>query len=373
MGLRRGTASDPGIMTGAGLPPTRVALIGVGSIAASYVEGFRSTPGFEIAAVCSQRAESALAFAGTHGLTAMHVGEMLANQTIDYVLNLTPAGAHAEITRMCLEAGKSVYSEKPLATSLEEADALIDLAEQQSLMLACAPATVLWPPLVTALRLIAAGALGAPVGALATLVYPGPEIFHPNPAQFYRADAGPLKDMGVYQVAALLALFGPVVAVSAMASRSQMERRVMVGPDANIIFPVDAPTHVNALLRHANGVISTIIVSFDAVSASTPSIDIFGQQAGLRIDNTHRPDAAIVLQHGHERRPIPLDDPPWTAASLAIGPVSAWAAYQAKTISVCSARNARDVLSILLAIEKAAHQATLEWLPAQLDDRTPVQ
>lgn len=370
MELPRGIASDLGIMTGKGLPLTRVALIGVGSIAASYVEGFKSTAGFEIAAVCSQRAESASAFASTHGLTAMPVSDMLANQTIDYVLNLTPAGLHAEISRICLEAGKSVYSEKPLAASLEEADALIDLAEQQSLLLACAPATVLWPPLATARRLITEGSLGAPVGAVATLVYLGPEIFHANPAQFYRAEAGPLKDMGVYQVTALLALFGPVIAVSAMASCAKTERRVMVGLDAGTIFPVGAPTHVNALLRHANGVISTIIVSFDAVSATASSIDIFGQDAGLRIDNPHRPDAAIVLQQGSHRHLIPLDDPPWTAASLAIGPVNAWAAYQAKTISECSARNARDVLSILLAIEKAAYQATVEWLPAHINDRT---
>jgi predicted dehydrogenase len=194
-----------------------------------------------------------------------------------------------------------------------------------------------------------------------------------NPAQFYRAEAGPLKDMGVYQVAALRALFGPVVAVSAMASCAKTERRIMVGPDAGTIFPVGAPTHVNALLRHADGVISTIIVSFDAVSATASSIEIFGQDAGLRIDNPHRPDAAIVLQQGNKRHIIPLDDPLWTTACLAIGPVSAWAAFQANTISDCSARNARDVLSILLAIEQASIQTALEWLPAQLDNRTLVQ
>lgn len=339
--------------------PTRVALIGVGSIATSYVEGFRSTPGFEIAAVCSCRAESALAFAAARGLTAASLTDMLADPTIDYVLNLTPAGAHAEITRTCLEAGKSVYSEKPLAATLEEADALIALADQRRLLLACAPATVLWPPLATARRIVAEGTLGPLVGGLATLVYPGPEIFHANPAQFYLTEAGPLKDMGVYQVAALLALLGPVIEVLSMTSCARTQRRVLVGPSAGASFPVSTPTHVTALLRHANGAISTIIVSFDAIGASVPSIDIFGQNAGMRIKNAHLPDATIALQNSNDRQAVALDSPPWSPASLAIGPVMAWAGRQAQQTKHCSAADARDVLSILLAIEKAAHKHSL--------------
>lgn len=328
-------------------------LIGAGSIAARYVEGLRATPGFAPVAVCARTPQGAMAFADAHGLRAMGVGAMLADAAIDYVLNLTPAHAHAALTRRCLEAGKPVYSEKPLAATLEEADALIAMAEAAGLLLACAPTTFLWPAISTARRLVAEGALGPLVGALTTLVHPGPELFHPNPRHLYGAAAGPLLDMGVYQVTTLLALLGPVRAVSAMAGAALAERTVRVGPEAGARFPVHAPTHVQAMLRHANGAISGLVVSFDGVSASAPRLDIWGRNGGLALTGGEGSEPKLALRLGSEAKPVALDTPGWSAAMWSLGPTAAWTAHAAKAPVETSARRARDALAVLLGIQAA--------------------
>jgi predicted dehydrogenase len=336
------------------VPEARVALIGAGSIAGAYLDSLQATPGFTLVAIASRDGASAARLAAANGLRASGVADALAARDIDYVLNLTPADEHVAITRASLQAGKSVYSEKPLARDLAEADALIALAKRQGVLLACAPATFLWPPLTTVRRLVQEGSLGVVSGALATLVYPGPEIFHPNPGHLYAV--GPLFDMGVYQVTALIDLLGPVVAVSAMASRRSTERRILVGARAGEPFDVVAPTSIHAQLRHAGGAISTLIVSFDGVSALPPTLTLWGDKAGVTLD-PHAPDAVLTISEAiGTRRSLALDGPAWTPARWAIGASSAWRSFHTGDAVAASAERARHVLAVLLAIECASEK-----------------
>lgn len=332
----------------------RVALIGAGTIGARYVASLRKTPGFEVVSVCSRNSANAGRFASEEGLSAKTLETILAEPDINYVLNLTPAEEHGAITAACLQAGKSVYSEKPLAFTLSEADALIELADLRGLLLACAPATFLWPPLATARRLVGEGRLGSPIGALSTLIYPGPEIFHPNPSHLYSASAGPLRDMGVYQITALLALLGPVAAVSAFSSRSRTQRNVLIGPDIGKSFPVEADTHFQAQLLHGNGAVSSVIVSFDGISAISPQFDLFGTEAGLSIEDLHSPEGKIILKNKGRHEEVITAKPDWTESSWGIGPVSAWNAYQTGQYIETNAKRARGVLAVLIALETAA-------------------
>ena len=331
----------------------RIALVGAGTIGARYVESLRQNPGFEVLSVCSKNGENAARFAKANNLAASTLEDILCDPNINYVLNLTPAEEHGQTTRACLLAGKSVFSEKPLAAALDEADSLIELAEAKGLLLACAPATFLWPPLMTARRLITDGVLGSITGALTTLVYPGPELFHPNPAHLYSASAGPLRDMGVYQITVLMALLGPIIEVYAMASSSRTERSVLVGPDVGHIFPVSAPTNVHAQFLHSQGSVSSLIVSFDGMSASPSQIDVFGQAGGLSLSNAHAHDA-VLTHRGPDCSGVINHDEPWSMSRWAIGPAGAWNAYCTGQLAETNARRARSVLEVMLAVEVAA-------------------
>src|SRR5690606_23094174 len=126
----------------------------------------------------------------------MTTDELLADPDIEIVLNLTIPQAHAEISLAALEAGKHVYSEKPLAVTVEDGQRIIARAKQLGLRVGVAPDTVLGGGIQTCRQLIDSGVIGTPIGATGFMLSGGPESWHPNPAFLYATGAGPMFDMG---------------------------------------------------------------------------------------------------------------------------------------------------------------------------------
>ena len=207
--------------------------------------------------------------------------ELLADPEIQIVVNLTRPDAHAEIALAALQAGKSVYNEKPLAVSREEAQRLLQAAQDKGLRVGCAPDTFLGAGLQTCRKLIDEGAIGEPVSAAAFFLNHGPEAWHPNPAFFYQPGGGPLFDVGPYYLTALVTLLGPVVRVAGAARISFPERTVGSGPNRGSKIPVRTPTHIAGLLEFASGALGTLFTSFDVWKSSLPPIEIYGSEGTL--------------------------------------------------------------------------------------------
>ena len=129
-------------------------------------------------------------------------------------------------------AGKSVWTEKPLALDTATGQRLLAQAAQAGLRLGCAPDTVLGAGLQTARRLISDGAIGEPQTALALMQDPGPERWHPDPEFLFQRGAGPLFDMGPYYLTTLATVFGPAEQVAALGRRSRTGRVIGRGPRA---------------------------------------------------------------------------------------------------------------------------------------------
>jgi predicted dehydrogenase len=107
----------------------RVGIIGCGNISDVYVRNAKLFNDIEIVACSDILPPAAERLAHKYSLREMDVRALLAADDIEIILNLTLPAAHAEISRAAIAAGKHVYSEKPLATSLQDAIALIDEAE----------------------------------------------------------------------------------------------------------------------------------------------------------------------------------------------------------------------------------------------------
>ena len=138
---------------------------------------------------------------------------------MEAILNLTPPQVHAPLTVQALEAGKHVYLEKPFAvTSVGGRARCWRPAAVSGRRIGSAPDTVLGTGIQTARRLIDDGEIGRPIAATAFMMSPGHESWHPNPGFYYLRGGGPLLDMGVYYLTALVTLLGPIAAVSAMSS-----------------------------------------------------------------------------------------------------------------------------------------------------------
>lgn len=260
-----------------------VGIVGGGDISARYARLLDASPRFRPLAVSVRTPVHAAQASERTGLPAVTLAELLADPAVELVLNLTPPLAHADVTAAALKARRHVYSEKPLAADLAGARRLIRLAERHGVCLACAPATFLGPALQAARQMLDSGGLGQVLSARGAMVYPGPDHWHHAPAALFGPAAGPVFDMGVYHVTALVALLGPVQRVSAVGSRARAVRTVRAGPQTGTSFEVAALTHVETLLAFEAGPSASLTLSFDGIISEGPGLEILGTKGSLSL------------------------------------------------------------------------------------------
>ena len=261
----------------------RVGVVGCGIIAKVYVEESTVFDSFDVVACADLDADSADAFAEVHGLQASSVDDLIVDPSIDVVLNLTPPAAHATVIRAALEAGKHVYTEKPVTTTVADGRDLLAEADRRGLRIGCAPDTFLGSAYETARELIAQGEIGTPLAATATFLVGGPDNWHPNADVFYQAGGGPMLDIAPYYLTAIASLLGSYRAALGLASTPTPERRFGVGPHAGETFTVDVPTHAVAALQLDCGALATVTVSFEAFGQYASGLVVHG--GAIRIRN----------------------------------------------------------------------------------------
>jgi predicted dehydrogenase len=256
----------------------KVGIVGCGVISKHYAENAAAFDAFELTSCADLEPAFAGALAADHGLEALGVEELIADPSLETVLNLTPPVAHVEVTRAALEAGKHVYTEKPLAPSAGDAAELVAEAARRRLALGCAPDIFLGGAYQAARALIDEGAIGEPVAVSAAMLVGGADAWHPSPEQFFQDGAGPLLDMGPYYLTAIVALLGPVARVAGFASTPTAERSIRVGPRAGGSFAVGTPTHVSTVLELESGVTANLVASFEATDRYVCDLEIHGRQ-----------------------------------------------------------------------------------------------
>ncbi len=261
--------------------PLRIGVVGCGAISGQYLATASRLAALDVTAVADLRSDRADAIAARHGARALSVEALVADPEVDLVLNLTIPEAHAEVALTAIAAGKHVYGEKPLASTTTAARKVMDAASAAGVRLGCAPDTVLGTGIQTARRAVDDGRIGTPIAATATMVTPGHERWHPDPDFYYRLGGGPLLDMGPYYITALVTILGPVIATLGAASHSRSTRTIASGPRAGEVIAVDVDTHVTGVLVHESGVLTTLVMSFDAVASHAAPIEIHGGSATL--------------------------------------------------------------------------------------------
>ena len=142
--------------------------------------------------------------------------QAFADPEVDIVVNLTRPMEHLDVTMKALQAGKHVYTEKPLGATLEEGRKIRDFAASKGLKVAGAPDTFLGGGLQTCRKLIDDGFIGTPLGASAFMTCRGHERWHPNPEFYYKKGGGPMMDIGPYYLTAMVSLLGGIDTVSGM-------------------------------------------------------------------------------------------------------------------------------------------------------------
>ena len=235
----------------------RTGVIGCGSVSNAYLPVLKKSPFVEVVSLCDIKLERARRQAERFGVVHHYpnLEAMLAVVPFEFLVNLTDMQAHEHINRRALEAGKHVWSEKPIANSLAAGQELLQLARQKNLRLWAAPITVQSPQFAFMARQLAAGKLGRVAAAHADYGHEGPSWS----AFFYEKGGGSMPDLAVYNLTTLTGLLGPAKGVMAMLSIVTPERTV--GDKGRI--RVAEEDNAMLLLDHGQGVISHVQSGFN--------------------------------------------------------------------------------------------------------------
>ena len=275
----------------------RVAIVGCGFVADQYMQSLPRHADLELVGVADRIQAHAERFSAHYRVpTYRSLDSLLADSRIEMVLNLTNPSSHFEVSRACLLSGKHVYSEKPLAMTVDDANALVNLAEQRGLKLAGAPSRLLGETAQTMWKALRDGAIGKPLVAYAEMDdglvhrmnYKG--WIGPSGAMWPYKDefeTGCTLEHAGYAVTWLTAFFGPAESVTTFAS-------VQI-PDKETDDPIEvlAPDFSVASIKYRSGVVARLTCSI--IVPENHSIRIFGNEGMLHIKDCWKNRETVYL------------------------------------------------------------------------------
>ncbi len=266
------------------MKPIKIGIVGVGAISGIYLENITNTfKEIEILGVCDLIQERAEQAVERYHIPKLYkdMYELFQDPEVDIVLNLTRPYEHYNVTLEALNAGKHVYSEKPLAASVQEGKELLALSKEKGLLLGGAPDTFLGAGIQTCRKLIEDGYIGTPVGAAGFMICHGHESWHPDPEFYYKYGGGPMFDMGPYYLTALVNLLGCVSHVFAMTKKSFPKRVITSKEHFGEVIDVDVPTYIAGSMQFESGAIGTLFTTFDVHYHEQARLEIYGSEGTL--------------------------------------------------------------------------------------------
>ncbi|HAB15119.1 MAG TPA: Gfo/Idh/MocA family oxidoreductase [Verrucomicrobiota bacterium] len=260
------------------LAPLRLGIIGCGNVLSAYraaADKLKARGWAEITAACGRESQRTrvLQELGPVRFT-VQPEEICADPDIDIVIILTSMSEHAALADQALAAGKHVLVEKPLATSLDDAEKVLATAQRSKGLLVCAPFTVLSPTFQILSRRIRAGDIGQPCSARARYGWAGPSWSE----WFYRPGGGCLFDLGVYCLTSLTGLLGPARRVTAFTGVAVPEREIN-----GRRIRVEAEDNAQVLLDFGGGCFGAVTSGFTMQQYRNPALEVYGTTGTIQM------------------------------------------------------------------------------------------
>jgi predicted dehydrogenase len=340
------------------MKPVKVGVVGCGNISGIYMKNVARFEAFDIVACTDLIRKRATDGAKKYNIPKPCTPkQMYADKSVELIINLTPPGVHSEVNMKALNAGKHVYTEKPLSLSRDEAKATLDLAKKKGLLVGGAPDTVLGAGIQTCRKLIDEGWIGKPMSATAFMLSHGPEGWHPDPDFFFKPGAGPMFDMGPYYISTLITLMGGVKRVSGATGSAFAERMVGSGEKKGELITVETPTHVASTLDFHDGAIATLVTSFDVWHHNLPNIEIHGTTGSLSVPdpNTFGGPVKLFRAGAEDWSEIPLTHA-YPENSRGLGVADMACAIRSGRAHRANGAMAYHVLDVMHATHEASEQ-----------------
>lgn len=284
--------------------PVKTAVVGCGMISDAYfstmINKFKV---LDVVACCDLDTEKAQKMAQKYGIKAITLQEIIVDDSIEIVVNLTTPTAHYPVIKQLLEAGKHVYTEKVLSVELEHAAELVKIADHRGLYLGAAPDTFLGSAIQTARYVVDSGMLGEITSCFCALSRDG-SIFA-SPTSFTIKPGGGIGfDVGIYYITALLSILGPVREVSGIVQTRNPQQKIHSLEHFDESFQIESENMMAATVQFECGTVGNLL--FDANSIfilpEKPSMALFGTLGVMHMADPNRfgGDVRVVLKGNNE-------------------------------------------------------------------------
>ena len=260
----------------------KVGLIGCGHIAETYFRAEKYFNNIKIIKCADINLKAARKCSKEYGIKFLTVNEILKDQQVEIILNLTIPKAHYEISKKALLNGKHVYSEKPLAINLKDGKELLKISRRKKLYLGNAPDTFLGGGIQKSKELVEKNIIGKIKLGNAVFAFPGIQSYHPNPEPWFaKLEGGPVIDMGPYYITALVNLLGPAKKVSGRIINGSKYRTIGIGPKKGRKFKVNCPTTYLSTITFKNNTVIRLTLSFDVIAHQRNHIELYGEKGSM--------------------------------------------------------------------------------------------
>jgi levoglucosan dehydrogenase len=277
-------------------PVLRIGMVGYGDVGRIHALCWRSLPYYrpdqswraEIVGVATSREETAVQAARELdcGFWTADFQELVNRPDVDLIDCVTPDRLHAPVAVVALEAGKHVYCEKPMATSVEEAARMVAAADRSGRTNSIAFTVRFVAAVRRARELVASGLLGRLISFRSVLLHSG--YVDPDRPMSWRLDAsqaggGALYDLGSHNIDLIRHLLGEFVSVTARVETVVPERPATRGSAER--RPVGVDDITVALAELEGGAVGTLEFSRVATGATEgPTLEAHGTEGAFRFD-----------------------------------------------------------------------------------------
>ena len=260
----------------------KVGLIGCGHISETYFRAEKYFNNIKIIKCADINHTNAIKCAKAYKIKALSVKDLLKDQEVEIILNLTIPKAHYQVAKQSLLNGKHVYSEKPMAINFKDGLDLVKIANKKKLYIGNAPDTFLGGGIQKSKQLVEKNILGKISLGNAIFAFPGVQSYHPNPEPWFaKKEGGPVIDMGPYYLTALVNLLGPAKKVTGSIMEGVKRRIIGIGPKKNKTFKVECPTTYLSTIQFENGTIIRLTLSFDVIAHQRNHIELYGSKGSM--------------------------------------------------------------------------------------------
>ena len=360
----------------------KIGLIGCGHIAETYFRAEKYFNNIKIIKCADINEKASKRCALNFGIKSVTVNELLKDNEIEIILNLTIPKAHYQISKKALINGKHIYSEKPLAINLNDGKKLLKISKKKKLYLGNAPDTFLGGGIQKSKELVEKNIIGNVKLGNAVFAFPGIQSYHPNPEPWFtKKEGGPVIDMGPYYITALVNLLGPAKKVTGTIIQGQKYRTIGIGPKKGKKFKVECPTTYLSTITFKNNSVIRLTLSFDVIAHQRNHIELYGEKGSMIVPDPNMFGGSVLTCNklGDNWREfktskMPLgrinirtqssraNETPTNANYRGVGLSEMAYSIENKRKHLCSGEISLHVLDIITSIMKAARSGKIQYI-----------